>query len=172
MMQSAKTIIFSFIITLLILLFIKQKIVFQFTDSMPKGIYFFSKGQDIHHGQIVVFKMPEGVLEMVRERSWSANNSTLMKQVYGMPGDTVLIKDLMVFINNEYLGRIKLRDRQGLPLPIYQRDGTYVLRQNEYFVASNYIPNSFDSRYFGPINHGQIIGTAKPFFIYKEKQYE
>ncbi len=33
---------------------------------------------------------------------------------------------------------------------------------DEYFVFSNRVPNSFDSRYFGPISRAAILGVYRP----------
>ncbi len=38
------------------------------------------------------------------------------------------------------------------------------MASDEYFVFSDRVPNSFDSRYFGPISRAAIIGVYRPLF--------
>jgi type IV secretory pathway protease TraF len=40
--------------------------------------------------------------------------------------------------------------------------GEYLVPADHVWVVSNYHPRSFDSRYFGPVKIGGILGLAKP----------
>ena len=53
---------------------------------------------------------------------------------------------------------IATRDRQGRALPRWQ--GCRRMTQDELFVFSARVPNSFDSRYYGPV-HQQPMSWAR-----------
>jgi type IV secretory pathway protease TraF len=55
-------------------------------------------------------------------------------------------------------------DSLGRPLPQALPFCDY-LKPGAFFVFSNYT-KSFDSRYFGPIQKSQIIGVAKPLWMF------
>ena len=48
-------------------------------------------------------------------------------------------------------------------LPVWR--GCRALRRGEFFVFSNRIPNSFDSRYYGPVTQAQILGVFQPLMV-------
>jgi signal peptidase I len=77
-----------------------------------------------------------------------------IKRVIGLPGETLDIKDDKVWING-----------QPLDEP-YTLDGTtrderhVVLGEDQYYVLGDNRANSQDSRAFGPLDGGKIIGKA------------
>ena len=86
-----------------------------------------------------------------------------MKSVAAKAGDRVLISEKGLFINGLYVGAVKRFDSAGRPLPV--KDGEFVLRQNELFTVSSH-DNSFDSRYFGPIQTSAVKGVVEPLIIF------
>ncbi|MDH3770929.1 MAG: S26 family signal peptidase [Nitrospirota bacterium] len=40
-----------------------------------------------------------------------------------------------------------------------------VLGADRYFAFSDWVPNSFDSRYFGPVDADEITGVYRPLFV-------
>ena len=52
------------------------------------------------------------------------------------------------------------QDPSGKLLPQWR--GCRALLKGEFFVFSNRIPNSFDSRYYGPVKVDQIMGVFEP----------
>ena len=65
-------------------------------------------------------------------------------------------------INGRVVAPIAKFDREGRALPQWRE--CRVLRRDEYFVFSNRIPNSFDSRYYGPVAQSEVIGTFRPLW--------
>jgi type IV secretory pathway protease TraF len=55
-------------------------------------------------------------------------------------------------------------DSAGRPLPLWRENR--VLGPDEFFVYSNRIPNSFDSRCYGPIVRQQIESIRKPMITW------
>lgn len=59
----------------------------------------------------------------------------------------------------------KLRDLAGRPYK-HTLQGVYHTRPDEVWAISTHHPDSYDSRYFGPINKRQILSYAQPFFTF------
>ena len=68
---------------------------------------------------------------------------------------------LMIFDNGKLVARAHLQDELGRNLPSWK--GCKVLRSSQVFLLSKH-SDSFDGRYFGPVDHALIIGTAKRLF--------
>jgi type IV secretory pathway protease TraF len=63
-------------------------------------------------------------------------------------------------INGRRLVLVLTQDGDGRPLPRWEGDRT--LAPGEFFVVSDRIPTSFDSRYFGPLTRDQIASVRRP----------
>ncbi len=105
-------------------------------------------------GDVVVFKAPP------------EPDKDFIKRVIGLPGDTVMIKDGDVYINNQLLdessflksdvktfGGDFLADGQTITVPV-----------DEYFVMGDNRPYSSDSRSWGFVPKDNLIGYS--FFAY------
>ena len=53
--------------------------VYNYTDSLPKGFYRIEKKPFYHRGDLLVFKVPEEVRQMVKDRHWLRDNGFLVK---------------------------------------------------------------------------------------------
>ena len=85
-----------------------------------------------------------------------------LKIIKGVEGDKVVHDDSAVYINNEYVGIIKERGRNG---DLLQAGPTGIIPKGECFVAGKH-KDSFDSRYknIGYVKKNNIIGTAYLIF--------
>ena len=160
--------IFSFcVLAALLLLFkyLSSHYLIQVSASMPKGVYKIKAAESFSRGQIVIFNIPKSVSSLVEKRRWAPESLTylLMKPVAAKAGDQILISQKGLFINGSYVGAVKRFDSAGRPLPAIF--GEFVLRQNELFAASRH-ENSFDSRYFGPIQTSAVKGVVEPLIIF------
>jgi conjugative transfer signal peptidase TraF len=74
----------------------------------------------------------------------------LIKRVVGVAGDLVTATDAGMEINGQSVpnSRPLDLDTQGRTLPHLR--GSFTLKQGEIWAAGEH-PNSFDSRYFGPV---------------------
>jgi signal peptidase I len=109
---------------------------------------FFFRFEKITRGDVVVFHYPRDP-----EKSY-------IKRVIGLPGDTVVIRQGRVFINDQpineaYVPR-RFRDTRSM--------GEMVVPPDEYFVMGDHRSISSDSRDFGPVDRDLIYGKAT--FIY------
>lgn len=111
------------------------------------------KLHDVHRGDVIVFKRPE--------RAQSSNPDDdiedLIKRVIGLPGDTIETVDGVIYINDEPLPEPYLPPNTKSDSPPVTRQ---VIPDDQYFVMGDNRGNSQDSRWFGPIDEGLIVGRA------------
>ena len=118
--------------------------------------------RQIKRGDIVAFKSPENP------------KIPFIKRVIGLPGDTLEIRDKIVFINGrrleepyKFLLDPNVYERgSGIPQDYLVRDnyGPVTIPSDSYFMMGDNRDNSNDSRYWGFVKAQYIIG--KPLFIY------
>jgi type IV secretory pathway protease TraF len=83
----------------------------------------------------------------------------LIKPVAASTGDVVCRHRSIVTINGRAAAFARTADASGRPLPKWT--GCIRLDARGVFVLSAE-PLSFDSRYFGPIDRRNVLGTASP----------
>lgn len=97
-------------------------------------------------GEIIVFESPDR----------PNVDPPLIKRLIGMPGETVEIRDSLVYINGEQLDEPYINE----PCTRNCEDRSWTLGPDEYFVMGDNRNRSRDSRSFGPIKHSHVIGEA------------
>lgn len=105
--------------------------------------------KDPQRGDVVVFKAPPDFKE------------EYIKRIIGLPGDEILIKDGIVFVNNSPL------NEPYIPEDFYNTTGrfitegeTKIVPDGQYFVMGDNREHSFDSRNLGFIEFNKITGRA------------
>jgi len=88
-------------------------------------------------------------------------NKYYVKRIIGIPGDTITITPTAVFVDGQ-----KLSEPYIYPLPSGMSENPVVLpkvvlKAGEYFVMGDNRLDSQDSRFFGPIVRGSIVGKAE-----------
>jgi signal peptidase I len=100
----------------------------------------------VHRDDIVVFKAPKGSDPGIDD---------LVKRVIGLPGETVSGHGGHVYIDNKEL------KESYLPAGMYTSDFAPVkIPANSYWVMGDNRINSKDSRVFGTITKGKIVGRV------------
>ncbi len=108
-------------------------------------------------GDIVVFDPPAG---------WATqtNGVPLIKRVIGLPGDRVELRDGEVVLNGVALAEPYVyRDADGRPQatePLSDGPSQWVVPDGSLFVMGDHRQNSSDSRTFGPVEIGAVIGRG------------
>jgi len=140
---------------------------------------------DPARGDIVVFYSPH-------------DEKRLVKRVIGLPGDLIELRENRLFLNGEPvsyepLGEEALRDVSGpdrahhayalehLPghahpvaakplAPSLRTFGPYRVPEDHYFLMGDNRDESFDCRYFGPVERRRILGRATAVALSFDRQ--
>jgi len=114
----------------------------------------------VQRRDIVVFRYPENP------------DIDFVKRVIGLPGETVEIRDKVVYIDGKALEEpytvfadpITVPDKPMLPMRIRDQFGPFKVPERNYFVMGDNRDRSNDSRFWGPVPAGMIKGRA--FMVY------
>jgi signal peptidase I len=100
-------------------------------------------------GDVIVFKAP-------RHEEYD-----YIKRIVGLPGDSIKIENCQVFVNDQVLNESYLEagvcTNSGR---FWQTGQTITLSEEEYFVAGDNRAYSSDSRDWGGVPRGNIVGKA------------
>lgn len=145
------------------------------TPSVPMGIWRSIPLQGaLRRGQVVLVCPPDtSFFRFARKREYiplgdcPGGFHPFLKPIGALPGDTVVVSDAGLLVNGKLIQNSKQKstDRKGRHMPKFP-SGTYTVEPGMFWFISNYHPDSFDSRYFGPLNISQIQGRAKPVLVF------
>ena len=138
-------------------------LLWNWTPSLPRGLYWVSLGDEAAVGDLVAFPVPASVRTLVRERRYLPPGALLVKPIVAGASDDVCTDGEMLTVNGAPLGAIATADTRGRPLPHDTRCGP--LPGGLVFVASH-LATSFDSRTFGPVPLSELRGTVTPLWTY------
>lgn len=132
------------------------------SPSVPKGWYLRSFDR-VAVGALVAFHVPALGQDYARANIPYLVRGSIIKPLVAGQGDHVCtVGDLK--INGRLVGGIKEHGSSGHRLPHW--NGCRRLNAGEFFAISTRIPQSFDSRYYGPIMGADIIGTYRPVWTW------
>ena len=133
------------------------------TESIPRGLYWVTHDTFCQRGDLVVFPVPPAMRPLVHERGYLPDGYVLLKPVVAVAGDRVCISDDVALVDDAPIGRVLATDSEGRPLPHDDLCGPVPPRH--LYVASHH-PRSFDSRTFGPVDAATIRGKATPLWTF------
>jgi len=110
---------------------------------------------EIRRGDIIVFRFP------------GDRSKDYIKRVIGLPGDTVEVRDRVVYINGRPLNEpyaVHKGNYYGNDTTAGDNFGPYVVPEGRLFVMGDNRENSYDSRFWGTLPMSDIKGKA--FIIY------
>jgi conjugative transfer signal peptidase TraF len=131
-------------------------VIWNTSDSVPVGLYLISKRQP-SIGEIAIIKPAEWVQVYASSRGYLPKDVWLLKPIYAVHPTIVCRFGRYVFVNGKHVAKAKFMDKIGRVLPVWK--GCKVLKPNQHFVLGHH-SDSFDSRYFGPVDKSQVVGTA------------
>ena len=99
--------------------------------------------------KIIVFNVPEQLIEAGYE-----SDIALIKRVIGIPGDTIEVKEGILYLNNIAQNNY-ISDKD-----INYTTGPYVVPENSLWVMGDNRNNSMDSHIWGFLPYEKVIGKA------------
>lgn len=132
---------------------------YQTSSSMQRGWYAtYPIVGKLKVNDIVLFKPALALASYLQKQGWLLPNAWIMKHIVAVPGDLVCLKQQKVWVNGRVMASILCYDKHQQPLP--RLSFCRHLAKNEYWLMSLRIPNSFDSRYFGPVLRSQLLAKS------------
>jgi len=116
--------------------------------------------REVSRGDIVVFRYPSDL------------DVDYVKRVVGLPGDTIEIRDKVVFVDGKRLDEpyvihvdpLVIPDKPLLSMKVRDQFAPIVIPEGQYFMLGDNRDESRDSRYWGTVSRGLIKGRA--FMVY------
>jgi len=128
--------------------------------SVPVGLYRIVPVTRIQVTDLAVVMPPDELAAFLGERGYLPRGLPLIKRVLALSDTTVCRSDHEIIAYGMTYGAARERDTRGRPLPVWQ--GCRTLRKGEAFFMNWDSPDSFDSRYFGPLPLSTVVGRAIP----------
>lgn len=144
------------------------------TRSVPRGLYR-AVELPLQRGVLVAFCLPPTLSAFAAARgyvSWGScpgGTQPVVKPIGAIAGDTVELRPDAILVNGAPLPNSATlsHDARGRALP-HLPWGRYQVTANEFWLFATHIPESWDSRYFGPIPRALILTTARAVWTLHE----
>ena len=146
---------------------VRPWLIYNAVPSAPLGFYRVLTPAPVEVGDLVLVPVPEAFRGLVEARRYLPPGVPLIKRVVARGGDHVCRFGFAFLIDGVLRAEARERDRFGRPLPLWH--GCRELEPGEVFAMMLDRPNSFDSRYFGPINADSIIGKLRPVWTFEHE---
>nr|WP_047166851.1 S26 family signal peptidase [Sphingomonas sp. Y57] len=134
------------------------RLVWNASASAPIGLYSVSPGALAEPGDMVIARVPEPWRRLAATRRYLPMNVPLVKRVAAAAGDEVCALGQEIFVNGRWIAERLVLDGAGRPMPMWS--ACVRLRGRQLFLLMD-APASFDGRYFGITEGGDIIGKAR-----------
>lgn len=135
-------------------------LLYNHTPSVPTGWYARSS-DEIVIGALVTVRAQDVAPDYAAARNFTDAGDRFIKRVAANDGDRVCTNGDAIRINDRTVAHRAVYDSQGRALPHWR--GCMTLSGDEVFLMGD-TPDSFDSRYFGPVNTADIEGVWRPVF--------
>jgi conjugative transfer signal peptidase TraF len=142
---------------------IDAQLLYNPTESAPRGWYRVRTTQRVRVGDFVVVRLPESIASLADSRGYLPAKVPLVKRVGAVAGQSVCVASGALRIDGVLAAHVRSMDAAGRRLPSWS--GCRVLAKRELFLLSAN-PSSFDSRYFGPVSFAALRGAAVPLWVW------
>ena len=138
------------------------RVIWNASASAPIGFWRVDPHARFRTHDMVLARTPEAVRQLAADRRYIPVNLPLLKRIAARDGDDVCALGHDIFINGQWVATRLATDRRGRPLPWWS--GCELLRGGRVFLLMD-APDSFDGRYFGPVDEDAVIGKAVPLWL-------
>jgi conjugative transfer signal peptidase TraF len=142
----------------------RRLVTINLTESLPHGVYIKTFGSPAV-GELVEFHTPASVSVHL-----DARHEYLLKPIIAGPGDEVDTTAEAVVVNGRTVQHSALQEQDSQGRTLVQWRAKRKLSDDEFFVLSTRVPNSLDSRYFGPIRRNDVESVRKCLWAWEDEQ--
>jgi conjugative transfer signal peptidase TraF len=135
-------------------------LIYNRTPSVPPGWYMRST-DEIARDALVTVRTRDVAPDYAAARNFTDPGDRFIKRIAANDGDRVCADEDVIRINDRTVAHRATHDSQGRALPHWS--GCRTLSGDEVFLMGD-TPDSFDSRYFGPVSAADIEGVWRPVF--------
>lgn len=140
------------------------------SDSMPKGFYRQVQAASVR-GSLAVSCLTPSIATYGLERGYLVPGACptgiqpVMKKIIAIPGDNIQIRHGYLIINHIPHPELKIAmlDSKQRPLQLFYPSRSYVIGEGQYMLVSDYVVNSWDSRYWGPVGIEKLVVAVWEF---------
>ena len=133
-------------------------IVWNLSASVPIGLYVIDPGVP-KLDDYVLIRLPPLAAALASNRGYLPAGISLLKKVSANQGAVACRLGQRILLNGIAVARASRVDLLRRPMPIWT--GCRRLKAGELFLLGGG-PDSFDSRYFGPVSATDVVGRATP----------
>jgi conjugative transfer signal peptidase TraF len=131
--------------------------------SVPIGFYVTHPAGRLTAGELLVVRPLAPLAQFMAVRRYLPLGVPLIKHVAALPGQIVCRVGRTITVDGIAEAAALDRDTRGRKLPAWQ--GCRAVQPHQVFLMNTGIRDSFDGRYFGPVDDRTIIGSATPLWI-------
>jgi conjugative transfer signal peptidase TraF len=133
--------------------------------SVARGWYLVLPAKRLRVGMLAIARPPAWAAQLAAARDYLPITVPVIKRIAARDGERVCERAGVLSIDGRPVARALTADSAGRPLPAWR--GCRDLRTNEFLLLGEDAPDSYDSRYFGPVVAGAIIGRAIPLWTWR-----
>ena len=134
------------------------RLVYNASDSAPRGFYVVESAAQLHVGDYVIARLPDGSAALAAKRGYLPRSIPVLKQIAAIGGQQVCVRGGSVYVDARVVAQTLEEDGQRRKLHAW--NGCRRLLPEELFLLNSSSPASFDSRYLGPLDVSFVLGRA------------
>jgi conjugative transfer signal peptidase TraF len=128
--------------------------------SAPIGLYRLERTTTPSTGERVAWRPTPGWSRWLASRGYLPEGALLLKPLAATAPSQVCRRRDLILIDGRPAARARPADTAGRPLPSWS--GCITLDAGTAFLLASDVPDSLDSRYFGPVDRRDILGRVTP----------
>ena len=141
------------------------RLVYNSSPSVALGWYLLVPASRLAVGMFVIARLPPAAARLAADRGYLPITVPVVKRIAAARGDFVCERSRILSIDGRPVARALVEDSEGRPLPAWS--GCRDLSSNDYLLLGDGAPDSYDSRYFGPVAASAILGRAIPLWTWR-----
>ena len=141
------------------------RLVYNASPSVALGWYLRVPASRLAVGMFVVARLPAAAARLAADRGYLPITVPVVKRIAAAHGEFVCERFRILSIDGRTVARALVEDSEGRTLPAWS--GCRDLARNEYLLLGDGAPDSYDSRYFGPVTARAILGRAIPLWTWR-----